>query len=192
MDGALEPDMINGHVYVEMGDDLKWATCNVGADKPEEVGTLFAWGETTPKATYSLDNYKWNKDGNYTKYNSTDSKQILSKEDDAATANRGGTWRTPTSNDIFKLLDYCKCTWDDARNGYVLTSESPGYEGNSLFFPSPDYNPTIYKGLYWTSFVNVNRHVEKAGVFSMIKSNGMVGLSSAPRHLGLPIRPVSF
>ena len=59
-------------------------------------------------------------------------------------------------------------------------------------FPSPDYNPTIYKGLYWTSFVNVNRHVEKADVFSMIKSNGMVGLSSAPRHLGLPIRPVSF
>ena len=192
VDGALEPDMINGHVYVEMGDGLKWANCNVGADKPEEVGALFAWGETTPKATYSLDNYKWYKDGNYTKYNSTDSRQILSKEDDAATANWGGTWRTPTSNDIFKLLDYCKCTWDDARNGYVLTSESPGYEGNSLFFPSPDYNPTIYKGLYWTSFVNVNRHVEKAGVFSMIKSNGMVGLSSAPRHLGLPIRPVSF
>lgn len=129
----MEPDMINGHVYVEMGDGLKWATCNVGADKPEEVGTLFAWGETTPKATYSLDNYKWNKDGNYTKYNSTDSKQILSKEDDAATANRGGTWRTPTNNDIFKLLDYCKCTWDDARNGYVLTSESPGYEGYTLF-----------------------------------------------------------
>lgn len=188
----MEPDMINGHVYVEMGDGLKWATCNVGADKPEEVGALFAWGETTPKATYSLDNYKWYKDGNYTKYNSTDSRQILSKEDDAATANWGGTWRTPTSNDIFKLLDYCKCTWDEARNGYVLTSESPGYEGNSLFFPSPDYNPTIYKGLYWTSFVNVNRHVEKADVFSMIKSNGMVGLSSAPRHLGLPIRPVSF
>lgn len=192
VDGALEPDMINGHVYVEMGDGLKWANCNVGADKPEEVGALFAWGETTPKATYSLDNYKWYKDGNYTKYNSTDSRQILSKEDDAATANWGGTWRTPTSNDIFKLLDYCKCTWDEARNGYVLTSESPGYEGNTLFFPSPDYNPTIYKGLYWTSFVNVNRHVEKAGVFSMIKSNGMVGLSSAPRHLGLPIRPVSF
>ena len=36
--------MINGHVYVEMGDGLKWATCNVGADKPEKVGTLFAWG----------------------------------------------------------------------------------------------------------------------------------------------------
>lgn len=192
VDGALEPDMINGHVYVEMGDGLKWANCNVGADKPEEVGALFAWGETTPKATYSLDNYKWYKDGNYTKYNSTDSRQILSKEDDAATANWGGTWRTPTSNDIFKLLDYCKCTWDEARNGYVLTSESPGYEGNTLFFPSPDYNPTIYKGLYWTSFVNVNRHVEKAGVFSMIKSNGMVGLSSTPRYLGLPIRPVSF
>ena len=28
--------------------------------------------------------------------------------------------------------------------------------------------------------MNVNRHVEKADVFSMIKSNGMVGLSSSP------------
>lgn len=193
VDGRLDPKKeINGHEYVEMGDGLKWATCNVGASTPEEVGSLFAWGETTSKSTYTLENYKWYKDGNYTKYNPTDTRQILNKEDDAATANWGGTWRTPTNNDIFKLLDYCKCTWDDARNGYVLTSESPGYEGNTLFFPSPDYNPTIYKGLYWTSFVNVNRHVEKANVFSIIKSNGMVGLSSTPRYLGLPIRPVSF
>ena len=190
--GSLEPDKLYGHEYVEMGDGLKWATCNIGAGKPEDVGSLFAWGETTSKSTYTLENYKWYKDGNYTKYNPTDTRQILNKEDDAATANWGGTWRTPTNNDIFKLLDYCKCTWDDARNGYVLTSESPGYEGNTLFFPSPDYNPTIYKGLYWTSFVNVNRHVEKANVFSIIKSNGMVGLSSTPRYLGLPIRPVSF
>lgn len=193
VDGRLDPKKeINGHEYVEMGDGLKWATCNVGASTPEEVGSRFAWGETTSKSTYTLENYKWYKDGNYTKYNPTDTRQILNKEDDAATANWGGTWRTPTNNDIFKLLDYCKCTWDDARNGYVLTSESPGYEGNTLFFPSPDYNPTIYKGLYWTSFVNVNRHVEKANVFSIIKSNGMVGLSSTPRYLGLPIRPVSF
>ena len=35
---------INGHAYVEMGDGLKWATCNVGASSPEGFGDYFAWG----------------------------------------------------------------------------------------------------------------------------------------------------
>ena len=36
---------LNGHEYVEMGDGLKWATCNVGASRPWEDGDLYAWGE---------------------------------------------------------------------------------------------------------------------------------------------------
>ena len=34
------------HEFVDLGLSVKWATCNVGASKPEEVGGLFAWGET--------------------------------------------------------------------------------------------------------------------------------------------------
>ena len=78
--GSLEPDKLYGHEYVEMGDGLKWATCNIGADKPKDVGSLFAWGETTPKSTYTLENYKWYENGNYTKYNSTDGKLFLNKD----------------------------------------------------------------------------------------------------------------
>ena len=40
----------NGHEYVDLGLSVKWATCNVGATKPEEKGDLFAWGETAPKS----------------------------------------------------------------------------------------------------------------------------------------------
>ncbi len=190
--GSLEPDKLNGHEYVEMGDGLKWATCNIGADKPEDVGSLFAWGETATKTTYSLDNYKWYGDGTYTKYNSTDAKAILSTDDDAARVNWGGTWHTPTGTDILKLLSLSKCVWDDARNGYVVTSECSGYEGNSIFFPSPSYNPTIYKGLYWNSTKKADVE-ENASTFSVIKSNGLIGLSSSfPRYLGLPVRPVSY
>ena len=29
-----------------MGLSVKWATCNVGADTPEDYGDYFAWGET--------------------------------------------------------------------------------------------------------------------------------------------------
>ncbi len=44
VDGRLDPKKeINGHEYVEMGDGLKWATCNIGASTPEEAGSEFAW-----------------------------------------------------------------------------------------------------------------------------------------------------
>jgi len=189
--GSLEPDSFYGHEYVEMGDGLKWATCNIGAGKPEEVGSRFAWGETTPKATYSLDNYKLYKDGSYTKYNSEDNRVFLNKDDDAATANWGGSWRTPTHNELIKLVDHCKCTWDDTRNGFIVTSEFPGYEGNSIFLPSPTYNPTIYNGLYWTSYGDI-KDKTMAGTFAVKKGNNeKVDFSSFPRYLGLPIRPVS-
>lgn len=37
-----------------------WATCNVGAEAPEELGDYFAWGETEPnKSEYEWTNYEW-------------------------------------------------------------------------------------------------------------------------------------
>ena len=54
-------DPYNGHEYVDLGlpSDLKWATCNIGADSPEGFGDYFAWGETAPKDKYSWDTYLW-------------------------------------------------------------------------------------------------------------------------------------
>ena len=79
-------DPYNGHEYVDLGlpSGLKWATCNVGASKPEEYGDYFAWGDTVPyyssqdpltwkegkSAGYDWSTYKWCK-GSYktlTKY----------------------------------------------------------------------------------------------------------------------------
>lgn len=38
----------NGFDYVDLGllSGTKWATCNVGADKPEDDGLLFQFGRT--------------------------------------------------------------------------------------------------------------------------------------------------
>ena len=44
----------NGHEYVDLGLSVKWATCNVGANAPEDYGNYYAWGST--KATYDYDN----------------------------------------------------------------------------------------------------------------------------------------
>ena len=32
---------------------LKWASCNVGAEKPEDYGNYYAWGEVLPKEKYN-------------------------------------------------------------------------------------------------------------------------------------------
>ena len=47
--------------YVDLGlpSGTLWATCNVGAESPEEYGDFFAWGETTQKPNYTWRNYKY-------------------------------------------------------------------------------------------------------------------------------------
>ena len=54
--------------YVDLGLSVKWATCNLGAATPEEIGNYYAWGETTPKDTYFKNNYKYHDGTEYTKY----------------------------------------------------------------------------------------------------------------------------
>ena len=44
---------------VDLGLSVKWASSNVGADLPEEIGNLYAWGEVSPKADYTWNNYTW-------------------------------------------------------------------------------------------------------------------------------------
>lgn len=47
--------------YVDLGlpSGTLWRTCNVGATKPEESGSYFAWGETVPKNACYGSTYKW-------------------------------------------------------------------------------------------------------------------------------------
>ena len=65
MAGPGEPeeplDPYTGHEYVDLGlpSGLLWATCNIGADSPEEYGDYFAWAETETKEDYSWGTYKW-------------------------------------------------------------------------------------------------------------------------------------
>ena len=67
----------DNHEYVDLGlpSGTLWATRNVGADKPEDIGDYFAWGETTPKMAYVVENYKW---GGY----DSNGRFYLSKYDD--------------------------------------------------------------------------------------------------------------
>ncbi len=135
------------HGYVDLGlpSGTLWATCNIGASRPEEYGDYFAWGETEPKEVYNWSTYKWCK-GSYsslTKYctNSTygivDNKTELDPEDDAAYVNWGPSWRMPTYNQLGELKNQCSWTWTthNGVNGYLVI----GPNGNKLFFPATGY-----------------------------------------------------
>ena len=48
------PETHNGHAYVDLGlrsggNKILFATTNIGANSPEEVGDFFAWGETSKR-----------------------------------------------------------------------------------------------------------------------------------------------
>lgn len=124
------------HGYVDLGlsSGLKWATCNVGANAPEDYGYYFAWGEVEPKTTYNWDTYKYYDDSNLTKYTSNDSKTVLDPEDDAATANWGGAWRMPTKAEQDELRN--NCTWDWTTQNGVKGYKVTGPNGNSIFLPA--------------------------------------------------------
>ncbi len=66
----MKHKLINGHEAVDLGlpSGTLWATCNVGASSPEELGDYFAWGETKPKEKYSDENYMFYNPTNGCKY----------------------------------------------------------------------------------------------------------------------------
>ncbi|MBE6321791.1 MAG: DUF1566 domain-containing protein [Bacteroidales bacterium] len=120
----------NGHEWVDLGlpTGTKWATCNIGATKPEEIGDHFAWGEVKPKEGYSFLNYKYNSHETFklTRYNTdhsegengfVDGKTTLNLEDDAAYVNWGGKWMMPTMVQQMELRNECYWEWTEDYNG---------------------------------------------------------------------------
>ena len=122
---ALE-GILYDHEWVDLGLSVKWATCNVGASKPEDYGNYYAWGETTTKSSYTESNSKtYGKSMGDIKGNSSY---------DAATANWGGNWRMPTKTEMQELID--KCTWEWTTQNGVKGYKVTGPNGNSIFLPA--------------------------------------------------------
>ena len=189
----------NGYEYVDLGLSVKWATCNVGATKPEEYGDYFAWGETQPKRNYDWSTYKWCNGSSDTQtkyctnssYGTVDNKNILEAADDAARANWGGSWRMPTKAEQDELRNNCTWTWttQNGVNGYKVT----GTNGNSIFLPAAGdrYDRSLgdagYLGYYWSSSLNTG---SPRSAWSVDFYSGYVGRYSYERYYGFSVRPV--
>ena len=159
------------HEWVDLGlpSGTLWATCNVGANAPEEYGDYFAWGETAPKDYYDWSTYKWcnGSKTSMTKYCTdsscgyngfVDNKAELDPTDDAAYVNWGSSWRMPSLQQIQELCGNCTWQWTQLNgvNGQLVT----GPNGNTLFLPtagvrwgeSLDFLGSV--GFYWSRTLN--------------------------------------
>ena len=192
---------IDGHEYVDLGLSVKWATCNVGASKPEDYGGYYAWGETEEKDDYSWSTYKWC-NGSYdtqtkyctnSSYGTVDNKTVLDPEDDVAHVKWGGTWRMPTLDEQKELLNNCTWSWttQNGVNGYKVT----GPNGNSIFLPAAGYRygSEVYHrgsyGLCWSSSLYSGNSLSACDLF--FGSGSHDWFSSYRRSSGLSVRPVS-
>ncbi|MGN0186326.1 MAG: hypothetical protein ACI392_01085 [Paludibacteraceae bacterium] len=196
----------NGHEYVDLGlpSGTKWATCNVGATKPEEYGNYYAWGETTPKDYYDWSTYKYGSDydeltkyctdSDYGKDGFADYKTVLDPEDDAARANWGGAWRMPTDSEWAELRENCEWTWTSDYQGTGIAGRIvTGPNGNSIFLPAAGYRSLDDLGNaggdggYWSSSLYAGLPFSAWGVSF---GSGDVGRGSSGRFYGRSVRPV--
>ena len=199
----------NGHDYVDLGLSVKWATCNVGATKPEEYGGYYAWGETEEKENYSWETYKlcnvsydtvydtMTKYCTSATYGIVDNKTVLDLEDDVAHVKWGGSWRMPTSADLNELRNSCTWTWttQNGVDGYKVT----GPNGNSIFLPAAGLrdgtglNSSGSGGHYWSSssYESGGNSACDSACDLHFYSNDDYDIFISSRYYGQSVRPVS-
>ena len=153
-----------------------WATMNIGAEKPEDYGYYFWWGDTVG---YKRENNKWvASDGSNSNFSftsditPTDNKSVstlqsegwitadgvLAPEYDAAKKHWGGDWRMPTKQEFDDLISQCDWTWGSKNgvNGYIVLGKGD-YSSKSIFLPCAGYGRGTSlsnagsAGAYWSS-----------------------------------------
>ena len=190
-----------------------WATTNIGAEKPEDYGYYFWWGDTVG---YKRENDKWvasdgsNSNFSFTEGNApTYNKSVatlqsegwitadgaLAPEHDAAQAHWGGDWRMPTMQEFYDLNNNCDWTWTTVNgvNGYIVRGRSE-YASNSIFLPCADkgrgtsLNGVGSDGCYWSSVPDSDNYYFACYLFFYSGGHYTNGRSS--RYCGQSVRPV--
>jgi len=194
----LFANVVNAQDKVDLGLSVKWAS--------ENLPSHYAWGETVPKQSYTMDNYKWFS-GEYKSYPNDIRIPIfveygsknLRKEDDLATTRLGEGWRMPTKEEFEELIDNCDWSLETRDNqiGYLVTSRK---NTNSIFFPTTGCSEGQmilgegYLGYYWSSTCSSatsdNYYAYYLHLTTDSVSQKYVVTGGVPLYYGLAIRPV--
>ena len=188
---AAQSEQLNGApanveaVDLGLPSGTRWASCNVGATKPEEFGGYFAWGETEAKIEYLLENYK---------YKDVDlGNDICGTPYDVAHVKWGKNWRMPTLKEIEELVD--NCTYTVTELNFVQVMKMTGPNGNSIYLPFTGYMDGTEctsighgSGYYWSG---VNTYTNTFAPCMTPSASGNISYNNAwNKYLGLMVRPV--
>ncbi|MCR5066030.1 MAG: hypothetical protein K6A67_09735 [Bacteroidales bacterium] len=145
-----------------------WAACNLGAQKAEDPGDYYAWGEKESDTSFSWKNYQYCAESSttltryctksYYGYNGyTDHITELQGGDDPAASEWGYYYSIPTKEDWEELMTHC--TWSRfgdkgimvrGKNGQILLLPFAGYrQGTTLYDAGTDCS-------YWSSTLDAN------------------------------------
>ena len=175
------------HQCVDLGlpSGTLWATCNVGAQSPEQFGNYYAWGETRTKRAYTKENYRFKT-----------RRQTLRRWNDVARRRWRGHWRMPTADEWQELIDSCSWRWlpmwgeTGKVNGYIIT----GPNGQHIFIPAAgDIDGTTHYGIdtygdYWSSSSSEEKPDQAQGM--IFYSDGGIRVYTWERYAGHTVRPV--
>ena len=193
--------------YVDLGlpSGLKWAKCNVGAEKETDYGDYFMWGSTISNNDTLCD---WehapfnNGSGtfNYTYFNSVKDtvcpNGILAKEYDTATQIMDSDWRMPTEAEFDELLNGTTNEWiinfnGTGINGRKFTSKTD--TSKYIFIPvAGSFNDSSVGnvgdyGNVWSSSLDTSYPFNAWG---LLFSSGYCSIGSYRRFLGWSVRGV--
>ena len=174
----------NGHEWVDLGLSVKWATCNIGAKYPEQVGDYISWSELGPKRDYPFE----------TPATGKEMKDISGDvQYDAATKLWGSSWRIPTKEEFEELIKNCTLKATDIK-GYKGMEFTSKINGRKIFLPfagqiSYDgYYGVGNLGRYWTSTPSPIYGTNDRAYNAEIEKGATV--DNIGRMVGLTIRPV--
>ena len=168
---------------------LKWATRNVGASTPYELGGLYGWGDATGYHTESNNRYYY--------MSRPDTAYISHTRMDIATVQWGPNWRIPSKEEAEELID--NCTYEraivDGCEGIWFKSKN---NSEKMFMPCAGdryienirtVTPNHAHGYYWTANLYPTDNAA-AYAFHWDGYTNMYKPAFKERYFGCSIRPV--
>jgi hypothetical protein len=142
------PDMlitrIENRQAVDLGLSVKWAICNIGANKPTEKGNKYGWGDSSGVIyTISTGELISDEDDGFFGYGFPKRHEmepptsIVGTGYDVAQQCWGSNWRMPTRSEAQELVDNCEFY---IRDNYIVAI---GPNGDSILFPISIKEPYI-------------------------------------------------
>ena len=179
------PDSHHPHL-IDMGlpSGVKWLCSNVYADKPADAGGYYQWGNAYKQMSY---------DESYT-LPDIEGSNFQGSSHDAATANIGKEYVTPTADQFEELLSHCSKTikysnWVQEEGLFLKASN-----GADLYLPFSGYmNGKDVESKTKGYFVVSDKSLEDGTVTNPVLKLDGDGISySSAQWYGYSVRPVSI